>query len=89
MPNSRVTPVAHYPQASDKTLSSGRAQPQALPTKAQDGEEEQPEHAEDGSHHDLADGSDVETLVQFGGDVDIVNVVPVNHVLEQHVEQPW
>lgn len=71
------------------TLSSGRVQPQALPTEAQDGEEEQPEHAEDGGHHDLADGGDVEALVQFGGDVHVVNVVPVNHVLEQHVEQPW
>lgn len=81
--------MARHPQTSDRALSSGRAQTQALPTEAQDGEEEQPEHAEDGGHHDLADGGNVEALVQFGGDVHVVNVVPVNHVLEQHVEQPW
>lgn len=56
-------------------------------TQSENREEEQPEHAEDGSHDDLADGCPVDALVEFSGDVCIVDVVSVHHVLQDHIEQ--
>ncbi len=56
-------------------------------TCAYSGEKEQPEEAEDGRGHHLGDGSRVDLLVQFGGQVGVVHVVPVHQVFQQHVHQ--
>ncbi len=56
-------------------------------TCAYSGEKEQPEEAEDGRGHHLGDGSRVDLLVQFGGQVGIVHVVSVHQVFQQHVHQ--
>lgn len=56
-------------------------------TCAYGGEEEQPEEAEDGRSHHLGDGSGVDLLVQFGGQVGVVHVVSVHQVFQQHVHQ--
>ena len=56
-------------------------------TCAYGGEEEQPEEAEDGRRHHLGDGSRVDLLVQFGGQVGVVHVVPVHQVFQQHVHE--
>lgn len=58
-------------------------------TCAHSGEEEQPEEAEDGRSNHLGDGARVDLLVQFGGQVCVVHVVPVHQVFEQHVHQTW
>lgn len=50
-------------------------------------EEEQPEKAEDGCCHHLVDSSRVDFLIQFGGQVGIIHVIPVYQVLQQHVHQ--
>lgn len=56
-------------------------------TQAQEGEEVEPEEAEDGSRQSLVHGSKVDPLLQLGREVDEVEVVPVHHVLEQDVDE--
>ncbi len=53
------------------------------------GEEQQPEEAEDWCGHHLIDGSRVDLLVEFGGQVGVVHVVAVHQVLQKHVHQSW
>lgn len=49
-------------------------------TCTNDGEEQEPEEAENGSGHHLVDGPRVDLLVQFGWQIGIVHVVSVREV---------
>lgn len=51
-------------------------------TESEHREEEKPEHAENWCHKDLPDSRRVDVLTQLGGDVGIVDVIAVNHVLQ-------
>lgn len=56
-------------------------------TQAQEGEEVEPEEAQDGSGQGLVHGREVDPLLQLGREVGEVEVVPVHHVLEQDVDE--
>lgn len=56
-------------------------------TQAQEGEETEPEEAQDGSGQGLVHGRQVDPLLQLGREVGEVKVVPVHHVLEQDVDE--
>lgn len=56
-------------------------------TQAQEGEEVEPEEAQDGRGQGLVHGREVDPLLQLGREVDEVEVVPIHHVLEQDVDQ--
>lgn len=57
-------------------------------TESKHREEEKPENAENWCHKHLLDSSRVDVLAQLGRDVGIVDVIPVNHVLQNQVQQP-
>lgn len=56
-------------------------------TQTKEGEEEEPEEAEDGCCQGLVHGGEVDPLLQLGREVSEVEVVPVHHVLEQDVDE--
>lgn len=56
-------------------------------TEAQEGEEEEPEEAQDGGSQSLVHGRKVDPFLQLGWQVGEVEVVPVHHVLEQDVDE--
>ena len=58
-----------------------------LLTQAQEGEEVEPEEAQDGSGQGLVHSREVDPLLQLGREVGEVEVVPVHHVLEQDVDE--
>lgn len=58
-----------------------------LLTIANSGEEQKPEETENGGSYHLVDSSRVDLLVQFGGQISVVHVVPVCQVFQQHVHQ--
>ena len=60
---------------------------EGLLTQAQEGEEVEPEEAQDGSSQGLVHSREMEPLLQLGREVGKVEVVPVHHVLEQDVDE--
>lgn len=56
-------------------------------TQAQEGEEVEPEEAQDGRGQGLVHSREVDPLLQLGREVDEVEVVPIHHMLEQDVDQ--
>lgn len=81
--------------ASDLTAAAGGegykawhwAQSRMPLTQTKEGEEEEPEEAEDGSSQSLVHGSKVDPLLQLGREVSEVEVVSVYHVLKQDVDE--
>lgn len=57
-------------------------------TESEHREEEKPEYAKNWCHKHLLDSSQVDVLAQLGGDVGIVDVIAVNHVLQNQIQQP-
>lgn len=56
-------------------------------TQAQEGEEVEPEEAQDGSSQGLVHSREMDPFLQLGWEVGKVEVVPVHHVLEQDVDE--
>lgn len=56
-------------------------------TQAQEGEEVEPEEAQDGRSQGLVHSREMDPFLELGWEVGKVEVVPVHHVLEQDVDE--